>query len=209
MSATVTPPEVVVVQCDASGEQPTASVSLRFAWITMLYSHLAAECRDDKNTFVASDHFLYPIECENTTREGADVFVAFGCPQVGHDVFPQVVFDVLVPGWRYGEMRDKFAFYEKHGAEEYYILYPEFPVHAEAFRRDDTTLARVADVNGYVSPRTGLRFALETGQLTVFGRDGRPLRTVEEQVAGREAAERTTAKLAAKLRELGVDPDTI
>ena len=71
-------------------------------------------------------------------------------------------------------------------------------------------------MNGYVSPRTGLRFELETGQLTVFGRDGRPLRTVEEHVAEREAAERAAqeqwekaSKLAVKLRELGVDPDAV
>ncbi len=222
MSATVTPPEVVVVQCDASGEQPTAGVNLRFAWIAMLAAHLAAQHRDDADVFVVGD-YLYPVESETKHRQASDVSVAFGCPEVKHDIYPQVVFDVLSPGWRYTEMQDKFAFYEKHGAEEYYILYPEFPMHADAFRRDGATLARVADVNGYVSPRTGLRFALETGQLTVFGRDGRPLRTAEELGAEREAAERTAreqrqradaeaeraTKLAAKLRELGVDPDTL
>lgn len=127
-----------------------------------------------------------------------------------------VAFDVLTTGWRFAEMQDKFAFYEKYGAEEYYILYPEFPMFAEAFRREGEKPVAVADVNGYVSPRTGLRFALETGHLTVFGRDNKPLRTAEEQVAEREAAEREAeqqrqkaAALAARLRELGVDPDTV
>jgi Uma2 family endonuclease len=121
------------------------------------------------------------------------------------DIFPQVIFEVWSPNNRYDEMQVKFAFYEKYGAEEYYILYPEFPMYAEAYRRDGAKFARVAEVNGYVSPRTGLRFVRETGQLTVFGRDGRPLRTAEELAAEAERA----AKLAAKLRELGVDPDTI
>jgi hypothetical protein len=131
-------------------------------------------------------------------------------------VFPQVILEVWSPSNRYTEMQDKFAFYEKYGAEEYYILYPEFPMYAEIFRRDGEKLARVTEVNGYVSPRTGLRFALETGQLTVFGRDGKPLRTAEELAAEREAAERAAQeqqkraeKLAAKLRELGVDPDAV
>jgi hypothetical protein len=87
-------------------------------------------------------------------------------------------------------------------------------MYAEGFERAGGKLARVADMNGFVSARTGLRFGLETGQLTVFGGDGRPLHTVEELTAEREAAERRAceqqeraARLAAKLRELGADPD--
>ena len=75
-------------------------------------------------------------------------------------------------------------------------------MHAEVFRRDGGRLARVAEVNGYVSPRTDLRFALESGQLTVSGRDGKPLRTAEQLAVERD-------NLAAKLRELGVDPDAV
>jgi Uma2 family endonuclease len=199
--------------------------TVQFRWITMLYMHLAAQYRDDANTFVAGDHLIYPVEGDNKLRQAPDVYVAFGRPKQDRSsyrvweeggVFPQVVFEVWSPNNRYAEMLDKFAFYEKYGAEEYFILYPDFPMHAELYRRDGTKLVRVAEVNGYVSPRTGLRFALETGQLTVFGRDGRPLRTAEELAAEREAAEREAreqrqkaAKLAAKLRELGVDPDAV
>lgn len=57
-------------------------------------------------------------------------------------------------------------------------------------------------MNGYVSPPTGLRFVLDTGNLTLFGSDGRRLLTIEERAAERE-------RLAAKLRELGVDPDKL
>ena len=234
MSATVTPPPkpATPVHYPDSDGQPMADNTIQFRWILMLYTQLAAQYRDDANTFIAGDHLIYPVESENKLCQAPDVYVAFGRPKKDRGsyrvweeggVFPQVIFEVWSPNNRYTEMQDKFAFYEKHGAEEYYILYPEFPMHADAFRRDGATLARVADVNGYVSPRTGLRFALETGQLTVFGHDGRPLRTAEELGAEREAAERTAreqrqradaeaeraTKLAAKLRELGVDPDTL
>jgi Uma2 family endonuclease len=188
-----------------------ADNTVQFRWILMLYAHLAAQYRDEANVFVAGDHLIYPTEGENKLRQAPDVYVAYGRPKGDRPsyrvweeggIFPQVIFEVWSPSNRYNEMQDKFAFYEKHGAEEYYILYPEFPMHAEAFRRDGEKLARVAEVNGYVSLRTGLRFALETGQLTVFGRDGRSLRTAEELAAERE-------RLAAKLRELGVDPDAV
>lgn len=211
MSATVTPPPKVAVQYPSGDGKPMADNTVQFRWIMMLYSHLAAQYRDDANTFVAGDHLIYPTEGDNKLRQAPDVYVAFGRPKGDRPsyrmweeggVFPQVIFEVWSPGNRYAEMQDKFTFYEKYGAEEYYILYPEFPMHAEVFRRDGGRLARVAEVNGYVSPRTDLRFALESGQLTVSGRDGKPLRTAEQLAVERD-------NLAAKLRELGVDPDAV
>ena len=167
----------------------------------MLSTHLAAQYRDDADVSVVGHH-LYPVESDNKLLQTSDLSAVFGCPHVGHDVFPQVVFDVLVPGWRYSEMRDKFAFYERHGAEEYYILYPEFPAHAEGYLRSEGKFVRVEEIDGFVSPRLGVRFSLARGQLAVFGSDGQRMRTAAEIAAERE-------RLAAKLRELGVDPDTV
>lgn len=227
MSATVTPPPkpTIPIHYPDSDGKPMADNTIQFRWIMMLYTHLAGQYREDVNTFVAGDHLIYPTEGENKIRQAPDVYVAFGRPKGDRGsyrvweeggVFPQVIFEVWSPSNRYNEMQDKFAFYEKYGAEEYYILYPEFPMYAEAYRRDGEKLVRVADVNGYVSPRTGLRIALAPDELTLFGRDGRPLRTAEELAAEREAAERAAheqqnkaAKLAAKLRELGIDPDAV
>jgi Uma2 family endonuclease len=220
MSATATPlpkPAAPVHYPDSDGK-PMADNTIQFRWILMLYTHLAAQYRTDPNVFVAGDHLIYPTKGENKLRQAPDVFVAYGRPKGDRgsyrvweegDVFPQVIFEVWSPNNRYTEMQDKFAFYEKYGAEEYYILYPEFPMYAEAFQRDGAKLVRMEEVNGRVSPRTGLRFALETGQLTVFGRDGHPLRTAEELAAEHQAESARAAKLAAKLRELGVDPDAV
>ena len=82
-------------------------------------------------------------------------------------------------------------------------------------------------MNGYVSPRLGFRFALIQGQVTVAGPDGQPLRKPDEiakeladeraranQVTAERDAERARAerereraeRLAARLRELGLDP---
>ena len=82
---------------------------------------------------------------------------------------------------------------------------------------------------GFVSPRLGTRFDLTTGQLRVLGPDGRPFATYLELVAQRDEAERELAKaerqladaerrrtqseeraerLAARLHQLGVDPES-
>ena len=78
-------------------------------------------------------------------------------------------------------------------------------------------------MNGWTSPRLGFRFAVQKGELAVFGPDGRPLRRPDEialeltEERRRADAEKQRAdaekgraeKLAAKLRELGVDPDAV
>ena len=166
-------------------------------------------------------------------------------------VFPQVIFEVWSPHNRQQKMEDKREFYERHGAEEYYIVYPEFPAHIDGWRREGGKLIRIPEMNGFQSPRLGIRFELRRGQVAVYHPDGsRFLSYVERGVQGEEArqlaeeehrraeearqrateearradeerrkAEEATrqadsereraARLAARLRELGVDPDAV
>jgi Uma2 family endonuclease len=253
MSATATPPPKPVVHYPEDDGLPMSDNTQQMKWIFLLYGNLIAQYRTEENVFVAGNHLIYPVEGDNKTRQAPDAFVAFGRPKVDRSsyrvweeggIFPQVVFEVWSPSNRYLDMQDKFTFYEKYGAEEYYILYPEFPAHAEGFRREGGKLVRVAEMDGYVSPLTGLRFSIERGRLVVLDPHGEPLKTPDELVARREAAEREAeeqrrfaeeerkkaeresqraeeerkkaeagaekaAKLAAKLRELGVDPDSV
>ena len=64
-------------------------------------------------------------------------------------------------------------------------------------------------MNGHISPLLGLRFALDSGELMVFDRTDRPLRSPAEMASERDAERNRAEKLAAKLRELGVDPDKV
>jgi hypothetical protein len=113
-------------------------------------------------------------------------------------------------------MEEKRKFYEKYGAEEYYILYPDFPAYFQGWRREAEALARVPNMHGFVSPRLGIRFEVVRGQVAVFWPEGQPflsyveLGALQQQTAERAEQERQRAeRLAAKLRELGVDPDTV
>ncbi|WP_439631620.1 Uma2 family endonuclease [Gemmata sp.] len=204
---------------------PMSDNTWQFNWIVLLHSNLDVQYRNDPDVFVAGNHLIYAVQGSVCTRQAPDVYVAFGRPKADRGsykvweeggLFPQVVFEVWSPGNRFEQMQDKFEFYQTHGAEEYYIVYPEFPSHAAGWKRDGDRLVRIDDLNGHVSPRLGIRFVLDTGELTIIGRDGRPFRTATEMVAEQEAAERQAtverdraAKLAAKLRELGVDPDAV
>ena len=41
------------------------------------------------------------------------------------NIAPQVVFEIISPGNRRGEMFKKLKFYERYGGEEYYLYNPE------------------------------------------------------------------------------------
>jgi Uma2 family endonuclease len=220
-----------------SDGQPMADNTLQFQWIVTLEENLDALLPD----FVGGDLLWYPVEGEPTTRIAPDVLVALGRPK-GHrgsylqwregGVPPQVVFEVLSPGNRFGELRRKSNFYERHGVDELYIYDPQRET-LECLIRDGDRLVEVEEPDGYVSPRLGIRFALGD-TLRVFGPSGEPFLTFGELKAradeatarAKEAtaraeeatarAEEATARadeataraeaLAARLRALGEEP---
>ena len=228
------------VQYPDSDGQPMSDNTLQFDWIGLVKWAAEAYFRNAPDVFVAGDHLIYPVEGDPAIRLAPDVYVSFGRPkgyrgsyQVWREagVFPQVVFEVWSPRNRPDEMDAKRAFYDGYGAEEYYLLYPEFPAYAEGWvRGPGGALDRVPDMNGFTSPRLGFRFTLAGGELTIHGPDGRRLlrpdevaRERDEAEQARTAAERELAaadaarreaearaeRLAARLRELGVDPDAV
>lgn len=216
-----------------------ADNTLQFEWIVTLQGNLDLLFRDVPDIFVAGDHLIYPVEGEPTNRQAPDVYVAFGRPK-GHrgsykvweegGVFPQAIFEVWSPHNRQQQMEDKREFYGRYGAEEYYIVYPDFPAHIDGWKSEGGKLVRIPELNGFVSPRLKIRFELKKGQVAVYGPDGdRFLNFVEqgaqaileheraEQERKKAEAEKRmadaererAAKLAARLRELGVDPDSV
>src|SRR5262249_7590448 len=163
------------------------------------------------------------------TRQAPDVYVAFGRPKGDRGsykvweeggIFPQVVFEVWSPNNRASAMQKKFQFYEKYGVEEYYIVYPEFPMHVDAWHREVGRLVEIDKVEDWISPRLGIRFEVRPDRLAVARADGTRFlsflelaaRATEANQRATEANQRATEerqraeRLAARLRELGHDP---
>ncbi len=216
---TSAPKPTLIHYPDCDGE-PMADNTLQFDWIALLKWNAEAYFRDDPAVFVAGDHLIYPVEGDADARQAPDVYAAFGRPK-GYrgsyrvweegGVFPQVIFEVWSPHNRQQRMEDKRAFYERFGAEEYYIVYPDFPMFVEGWRRAGSGLVRIPEeeMADFVSPRLRFRFLSKKGQLAVFGPDGRELKKPDEIARDRDEAERKAAELADKLRQLGVDPDAV
>ena len=188
--------EVDYPDCDG---QPMSDNTLQFQWIVTIKEGLEALFRDRPDVFVAGDLLWYPVEGDNKTRTAPDALVAFGRPkgyrgsyrQWQEDgVAPQVVFEILSPGNRFGELLRKFRFYERFGVEEYYIYDPDHP-GLTGYRREGDHLVEIPEPNGWVSPRLGIRFELpESEALRIIGPDGRRFLTYVELAEERDQERR-------------------
>ncbi|MGA1264079.1 MAG: Uma2 family endonuclease [Prochlorothrix sp.] len=208
---------------DSDG-QPMADNTEQFRWIVTLQGGLDALFQDDPNIFVAGDLLWYPVEGNNKIRVAPDAMVIFGRPKGKRgsylqwkedNIAPQVVFEVLSPGNTLGEMARKLEFYRRYGVEEYYLYDPDSRDFS-GWTRQDQQLIPLEDPDGWVSPRLGIRFVLGETELEIYTPAGRRFATyVELEQERRLAEERATAeaqradRLAAKLRELGLDPDRL
>jgi Uma2 family endonuclease len=200
MSSVVVPSSLPRIVYPDSDGKPMADNTLQYQWIVTITGGLDDLFADDPNVFVAGDLLWYPVEGHPEIRTAPDTLVAFGRPK-GHrgsyrqweegGIPPQVVFEVLSPGNRFGEMSRKFAFYQRHGVEEYYIYNPD-PDRLElsGFLRRLNELAEVEPMNGHVSPRLGVRFEMGDQGLRIVRPDGTPFLTYQEQSDARKAANR-------------------
>ncbi|MBE9010791.1 Uma2 family endonuclease [Pseudanabaenaceae cyanobacterium LEGE 13415] len=215
---------------DSDG-QPMADNTEQFNWIVLIKENLEILFADDPNVFVAGDLLWYPIKSQNVRGVAPDALVAFGRPkgrrgsykQWEEDNIPlQVVFEILSPSNTDAEMAKKFEFYQTYGVEEYYLYDPDRKI-LKGWIRQGFQLVEIQQMNGWISPRLGIRFELTPQNLTIYRPDGeRFLSPIElsqraeqerlraEQERLRAEQERLRAdRLAEYLRSMGIDPDQI
>ncbi len=157
-------------------------------------------------------------------ERSADVLVVIGRPkgprrsykQWEEDgIAPQVIFEVLSPSDRLHEMIREYRCYQTYGVEEYYI-YDQGDDTLSGWVREGSELSEFPTINGWTSPRLGVRFDTSQTPLRLFGPDDRRLLTPREQRAledsrrqteearrRAEEAERRAERLAERLRALG------
>jgi Uma2 family endonuclease len=220
-----------------SDGQPMAENTEQYDWLVKIKENLEILFADREDVFVAGDLLWYPVPDREVSGPMApDVMVAFGRPKGRRSTYlqweeagiaPQVVFEVLSPANSRMEMANKLRFYDQYGVEEYYIYDPKRH-HLEIYQRQQERLKRVLHLNGWISPRLGIRFGLTPDAFQIYHPDGQPfLSSVElarlkkaaearaeqeaaraEQEAQRAAKERLRAeRLAERLRGLGFDPN--
>jgi Uma2 family endonuclease len=227
---------------DSDG-QPMADNTKQFRWIVTIKQNLDLLFAADPNVFVAGDLLWYPVDGDNTIRNAPDAMVVFGRLKGDRGSYqqwkednipPQVVFEILSPGNRMGEMERKRQFYERYGVAEYYIYDPD-RLDLSGWMRSGDRLVPIEGIDDWVSVRLGIRFVIRAGEeLIIYHPDGekfigfgeldelrrsqqRRADSAEREViianrradnAEREAivARQEAERLAAKIRELGIEP---
>lgn len=202
-----------VIYPDSDG-QPIASNTEQYRWIVMIQQNLDWLLPD---AFVAGDLFWYPIEGRADIVVAPDVMVALGRLKGKRPsykqwkeawVAPQVVFEILSPSNTRKEMEQKLLFFERHGVEEYY-LYDTAKPTLSGFLRGEFGLDHIPDMADWVSPLLNIRFDMSGSELQLFRPDGGSFLSYQSLIQRAELAEQKAARLAEKLRELGIDPEQV
>ena len=145
------------------------------------------------------------------------------------NITPQVVFEIRSHNDRQTKMNKKLSFYQRHGVEEYYLYDPEIN-ELQGWQRIEGDLEVIEPIERWISPRLGVRFELESDRLEIYRPDGEKFlsyaeleeeraldrqrlqqesQRAEQEAQRAEQAEQKSERLAAKLRELNIDPDSI
>ena len=220
-----------IIYPDSDG-QPMADNTKQFRWITVIKSNLDWLFQDEELVFVAGDLLWYPVEGNPKYRVAPDAMVVFGRPKGDRgsykqweeaNIAPQVVFEILSPGNTEGEMERKLQIYARCEVEEYYVYDPDRYILKGYQRGDDLFLDRIEVMDGWISPRLGITFRVSGDELTLTHPDGRIFETFDTVATERDLllADKQQLELEkqqleveknkrdAKLRELGIDPDTL
>ena len=187
----------------------------QFRWIVTIKENLEILFASQDDVFVAGDLLWYPVQGDNKIRQAPDVMVVFGRPKGDrgsykqweeNNIPPQVVFEILSPGNRTGKMANKLLFYQRHGVLEYYIYDPD-AVELIGFMRSQEWLEEIDNINGWVSPRLGVRFELTADTLEIYRPDGGRFLTpveldrIREQERQRAETERQRAETERQSKE--------
>ncbi|MCC3586839.1 Uma2 family endonuclease [Microcoleus sp. PH2017_30_WIL_O_A] len=245
----VTTEEIIYPSSDG---QPMAESTIQYKLIVTIKEGCESLFEDDPNVFVAADLLWYPVEGRPDISQAPDTMVIFGRPKGDRrsyiqsredNIAPQVVFEIRSHNDSQTKMNKKFSFYQRYGVDEYYVYDPQTN-ELEGWQRLEGILEPIEPMEGWTSPRLGVRFELPEEGLEIYRPDGERFlsyseinaqrllerrraeqefqraeqeseraeqefqRAEQEALKAQQAAQRSQL-LAAKLRELNIDPDSI
>ncbi len=217
----------------SSDGKPMADNTEQYKWIVIVKENLEVLFNDRKDVFIAADLLWYPkrlplnvqpAEELEKRAQAPGVMVVFGRPKgkrksylqwKENNIPPWVVFEILSESNDAVEIAEKLVFYQQHGVQECYIYNPETYVLFVKIRHQNQ-LVEIAEVNGWVSPRLGIKFETSGGELVIYRPDGERFLTtqqlrdeLEKQNQRAQQEHQRAEKLADYLRSLGIDPDDL
>ena len=186
----VTTAEIIYPSSDG---QPMAESTIQYELIVKIKEGCESLFKNDPNVFVAADLLWYPVEGRIDISQAPDTMVVFGRPKGDRlsyiqyredNITPQVVFEIRSHNDRQTKMNKKLAFYQRHGVEEYYLYDPERN-ELQGWQRIEGNLEVIEPMEGWISPRLGVRFELGSDGLEIYRPDGEKFLSYAELEADR------------------------
>ena len=214
--------EEIIYPC--SDGQPIADSTIQYKLIVKIKEGCESLFKHDPNVFVAADLLWYPVQGRTDISQAPDVMVIFGRAKGDRrsylqwredNIAPQVAFEIRSHSDSQTKMNKKVSFYNRYGVDEYYLYDPENN-DLSGWQKIEGTLEVIEPMEGWISPRLGVRFELGEAGLEIYRPHGQRFLSYAEleeqgeldrQRAQQEA--QRAERLAAKLRELNIDPDRI
>ncbi|MEH2364814.1 Uma2 family endonuclease [Nostoc sp.] len=215
----VTPETTIEVIYPESDGQPMADNTEQFAWIVKIKENLEILFASPADVFIAGDLFWYPVEGNPNIKQAPDTMVVFGRPKGKRSSYlqwnednipPQVVFEILSPGNTLKEMAKKLQFYQRYGVEEYYIYDPD-KNDLNGLLSSGDSFEVIEEMNGWVSPRLGIRFTLTPDTLEIVSPTGQKFLSpgeidqLREQERQRAEQERQRAEQERQAKEAALE----
>jgi len=201
------------VEYPESDGQPMGETDKHIQLMIDLRMALQTYFLSDEMVYVGSNLMCYYVEGDPTKSVAPDVFIVRGAAKherriykLWEDPVPNVVLEISSKKTRKEDFGKKKELYAWLGVREYFVFDPEAKLRAplRAFRLHGTALVEEMVVGNRVSSHElGLELVNTGETLRLYhARAGEFLPTPAESYA-------RAARLAAKLRELGLDPDQV
>ncbi|WP_375474965.1 Uma2 family endonuclease [uncultured Nostoc sp.] len=228
MTASVEYIPVTPIEYPDEDGKPMAEGDIQCSYLTYARNALRIYFQNHPDVYVAGNLFIYYEKGYPESVVAPDVFVVFGVENRDRRSYktweennqtPDFVLEITSKTTRSKDQGAKKGIYAFLGVREYFqydptgdYLNPQlqglhlvdgnyFPVAANTLPDGTVSLA---------SQILGLELRLEAGKLRFYNpATGETLLTHEEEAFARQAAEEKTQRLAAKLRELNIDPDSL
>ena len=198
-----------------SNGKSLAENTREFRWITFIKENLEILFSDNPQVFVARNLLWYPVEGHPEICTSPDVMVVFDRPKGDRGSYrqweednipPQVVFEIPSPENGTQTMMSKLNFYNRYRVKEYYIYSPDENTLA-GFQRDTEGMSFIKEIGNWASPRLGIQFDLKSETLEIYRPDGKKFLSSVELYQRAERECQRAERLAAQLRDLGVEPE--
>ncbi len=228
MTASVEYIPVTPIEYPDEDGKPMAEGDIQCSYLTYARNALRIYFQNHLDVYVAGNLFIYYEKGYPESVVAPDVFVVFGVENRDRRSYktweennqtPDFVLEITSKSTRSKDQGAKKGIYAFLGVREYFqydptgdYLNPQLQglhlVDGNYFPVATNTLA-----DGTVSLPSevlGLELRLEAGKLRFYNpATSQTLLTHEEEAAARQAAEEKAQTLAAKLRELNIDPDSL